>query len=231
MPADQGLGTHHHQRIPPVEESREQRQRDSRDRIDASRLGAAFDILGELSTQEQNLCFEGLARPNRQPNPPDQVGNQSDDDGQEAENPMIMPYLQRRTDAEGADRVFSDHNQSAQSHFARANRPYSPTAVQEGFRASATSCHPSDRSRTLAIRVFEQNARSAFLRSTAFAWRVCLRAPLAHRLTGHAQSIGLSTVKQRENQPTDCGPPLRLSRILGCRDLRWSSRDAGLLPQ
>ena len=109
MPADQGLGTHHHQRIPPVEESREQRQRDSRDRIDASRLGAAFDILGELSTQEQNLCFEGLARPNRQPNPPDQVGYQSDDDGEEAEHPLSMPYSRRRTDSGGADRVFADH--------------------------------------------------------------------------------------------------------------------------
>lgn len=106
---DQGLGTHHHQHSPPLEESREQRQRDSRDRIDASRLSAALDVLGELSTQEQNLCFQGLARPNRQPNPPDQVRCQSDDDGQKAEHPLIMPYSRRRTDPGGPDGIFGDH--------------------------------------------------------------------------------------------------------------------------
>ena len=91
MPADHGLGTNHHQSVPPVKESREQRQADSRDRIDAPGLGAALDILGELPTQEQNLRFEGLARPNRQRNPGNQVARQSDNDGKKAEHPLIMP--------------------------------------------------------------------------------------------------------------------------------------------
>jgi hypothetical protein len=75
--------------------NRESNARETRERIDSPRLDATFDILSELATQEQNLRVEGPARPNRQPNPRDQVAYYSDYDGQKSEHPVIMPYSGR----------------------------------------------------------------------------------------------------------------------------------------
>ncbi len=53
----------------------------SRHRINPSEPHSTLHVQRKLSTQEQNLCLEGLARTNCQPDPPDEVGCHSDKNG------------------------------------------------------------------------------------------------------------------------------------------------------
>jgi hypothetical protein len=59
VPPDHRLRAHHYQCIPPVKESREYRQQDSRCWVDSSPLRAAFNVESELSTQKEVLGLEG----------------------------------------------------------------------------------------------------------------------------------------------------------------------------
>jgi hypothetical protein len=58
VPANHRVGAHDNQSVSPIEESRQERQADPRDRVDPSRLDAAFYVECELSTQEQILGFD-----------------------------------------------------------------------------------------------------------------------------------------------------------------------------
>jgi hypothetical protein len=76
VPTNQRLGAHDHQSTSPIEESRQQRQADPRDRVDPTRLDAALYVERELSTQEQVLGFNRTTRSKCESTPAKRLGDQ-----------------------------------------------------------------------------------------------------------------------------------------------------------
>ncbi len=65
MPSDQRLRPHDDKRVTPVKQLGEQDQAYSSRGIDASGLDASLFIERQLTAQEEVLCLERLARPDR----------------------------------------------------------------------------------------------------------------------------------------------------------------------
>jgi len=74
VPADQGLGPNHDQRVAPIEEPGKRRQRQTRRGVNAPRLDATLLKQRKLPAEKEVLRFDGSPRSERQHNEAGPVG-------------------------------------------------------------------------------------------------------------------------------------------------------------
>ena len=91
MPPNKRPWANCHQSIPPIEQSRQQRQGDPRHVVDSTRLDAALDVETQLAPQEKVFRSNRVIRSNREPQPLKQGGYQRSPYLRDSERRGIMP--------------------------------------------------------------------------------------------------------------------------------------------